>query len=83
MRFAGNVHAIQRRVVSVATHLVWLVVASIVGFCNISVVGVVCFHFSPGKLFFHSMCLRDCSAEATRGFAMVAMGLFHVEVMMS
>ena len=56
------------------THLVWLVVAPIVGFCE---------HVSPRKLFFRSMCLRDCSAEATRGFAMVAMGLFHVEVVMS
>ena len=33
-------------VVSVTTHLAWLVVAPIVGFCE---------HLSPGKLFFRSM----------------------------
>ena len=61
-------------VVSVTTHLAWLVVAPIVGFCE---------HLSPGKLFFRSMCLRERSAETRRGFAMAAMGLFLVEVVMS
>ena len=48
---------------------------------NISVVGVVCFQSSEAIV--HRMCLRDRSVEATRGFAMAAMGLFHVEVVTS
>ena len=60
-----------------ATHIVWLVVASFVS-ANISVLGVVC--FQSREAIFRSMCLRDCSADATRGFAMAAIGLFHVEV---
>ena len=60
-------------VVSVTTHLVWLVVAPIVCFCEY-LRGRCGVFFSPGKLFFRSMCLEDCSAEATRGFAMV---VFH------
>ena len=62
-----------------ATHLVWLVVASIVCFCEHLRARCGVF-FSPGKLFFRSMCLRDRSAEATRGVAMAAIGSFHVEV---
>ena len=65
-----------------ATHLVWLVVASIVCFCEH--LRARCGVFSvQGSLFFRSMCLRDRSAEATRGFAMAAMGVFHIEVVMS
>ena len=48
---------------------------------NISVLGVVCFQSMEAIV--HRMCLRDCSAETTRGFAMAAIGLFHVEVVMS
>ena len=48
---------------------------------NISVLGVVCFQSMEAVV--HRMCLRDCSAETTRGFAMAAIGLFHVEVVMS
>ena len=48
---------------------------------NISVIGVVC--FQSREAIFRSICLKDRSAEETRGFAMVAMGLFHVEVVMS
>ena len=64
-----------------ATHLVWLVVASIVCFCEH--LRGRCGVFSVQEAIFRSMCLRDCSAEATRGFAMVAIGLFHVEVVTS
>ena len=64
------------------THLVWLVVAPIVGFCEY--LRGRCGVFSvQGSFFFRSMCLKDRSAEATRGFAMAALGLFHVEVVMS
>ena len=48
---------------------------------NISVLGVVCFQSREAN--FRSMCLRDCSADATRGFAMAAIGLFHVELVTS
>ena len=44
-------------------------------------VGVVCFQSREALV--HRMCLRDSSAEARRGFATVAMGSFHVEVVMS
>ena len=64
------------------THLVWLVVAPIVGFCEH--LRARCGVFSvQGSYFFRSMCLEDCSAEATRGFAMDAMGSLHVEEVMS
>ena len=65
-----------------ATHLVWLVGCVHCLFLRTSPWSVWCV-FSPGKLLFYEMCLRDCSAEATRGFATVAIGLFHVEVVTS
>ena len=64
------------------THLAWLVVAPIVGFCEH--VRGRCGVFSVQEsCFFRSMCSRDRSAETRRGFAMAAIGLFHVEVVMS
>ena len=69
-------------VVSVTTHLAWLVVAPIVGFCEH--LRGRCGVFSvQGSCFFRSMCLRDRSAETRRGFAMAAIGLLRVEEVMS
>ena len=44
---------------------------------------MVCFESREAFFFFRSMCLRERSAETTRGFAMAAIGLFHVEVVTS
>ena len=69
-------------VVSVTTHLAWLVVAPIVGFCEH--LRGRCGVFSvQGSCLFRSMCLRDRSAETRCGFAMAAIGLLRVEEVMS
>ena len=68
--------------VSLTLHILsgWLLRPLFVS-ANISVLGVVC--FQSREAIFRSVCLRDRSAEATRGFAMAAIGSFHVEVVTS
>ena len=63
------------------THLVWLVVAPIVSFCEH--LRARCGVFSVHGSYCSQVYLRDNSAETTRRFAMAAIGSFHVEVVMS